>query len=95
MQFRVASPPIAPPTIRVAIKLFAQYAELVGLPQLDLDLPQGATVADAIAALRARVPAAAQLPERPLAARNLTHVLPAQRLADGDELALLPPLAGG
>jgi len=95
MQFRVASPPIARPTIRVAIKLFAQYAELVGLPQLDLDLPQGATVADAIAALRARVPAAAQLPERPLAARNLTHVLPTQRLADGDELALLPPLAGG
>lgn len=95
MQFRVASSPIARPTIRVAIKLFAQYAELVGLPQLELELPQGATVADAVAVLRAQVPAAAQLPERPLAARNLTHVLSTQPLADGDELALLPPLAGG
>lgn len=95
MQFRVATPPIAGPTIRVAIKLFAQYAELVGVPRVDLELPQGATVADAVAALRSQVPAAEQLPERPLAARNLTHVLATQRLADGDELALLPPLAGG
>lgn len=95
MQFRVATPSTAPTTIHVAIKLFAQYEELVGLSQAEVELPQGATVSDAIAALRSRVPAAAQLPERPLAARNLTHVLPTQRLADGDELALLPPLAGG
>lgn len=95
MQFHAATPPTAHPTIRVAVKLFAQYAELVGTPLMELELPQGATVADAVAALRSRVPAAAQLPERPLAARNLTHVLATQRLADGDELALLPPLAGG
>ena len=95
MQFRVATPRTIQPAIRVAIKLFAQYAELVGLPQVEIELPQGATVADAVAALRSQVPAAAQLPEHPLAARNLTHVLPTQPLADGDELALLPPLAGG
>jgi molybdopterin synthase catalytic subunit len=95
MQFRTAPPPTAPPTIRVTVKLFARYAELLGIPQLEVAIPRGATVADAVAALRRQVPAAAQLPERPLAARNLTHVLPTQRLADGDELALLPPLAGG
>jgi molybdopterin converting factor small subunit len=95
MQFRVATPPTSRPTIRVTLKLFAQYAELVGIQQLDVELPQGATVADAVTALRRQVTAAAALPERPLAARNLTHVLPTQRLTDGDELALLPPLAGG
>jgi molybdopterin synthase catalytic subunit len=95
MQFRVVTPPTARPAIRVAIKLFAQYAELLGMAQVELELPQGATVAEAVAVLRSRVPAAALLPERPLAARNLTHVLPSQQLADGDELALLPPLAGG
>ncbi len=95
MQFRVATTPTAQPTIRVAVKLFAQYAELVGKRQLQVELPRGATVADAVAALRSQVPAAAELPERPLTARNLAHVLPTERLADGDELALLPPLAGG
>jgi molybdopterin converting factor small subunit len=95
MQFRTAPPPTAQLTIRVTMRLFAQYAELLGIQQLDIELPQGATVADAVSALRRQVPAAAQLPQRPLAARNLTHVLPTQRLTDGDELALLPPLAGG
>jgi len=95
MQFRVGSPPTARPAIRVAIKLFAHYAEVLGMPQVEVELPRGATVADAVAALRSQVPAAAQLPERPLAARNLSHVLSTQELADGDELALLPPLAGG
>lgn len=95
MQFRTAAPPTAHPTIRVKMRLFAQYAELLGIQQWDVELPEGATVADAVSALRRQMPAAAQLPQRPLAARNLTHVLPTQRLADGDELALLPPLAGG
>lgn len=77
------------------MKLFAQYAELVGTPSVELDLPEGATVADAVAALRRHSANAALLPQRPLAALNLEHVLPGRRLADGDELALLPPLAGG
>jgi molybdopterin converting factor small subunit len=95
MQFRIATPPTAHPTIRVTMRFFAQYAELLGIQRLDVELPEGATVADAISALRREVPAAGQLPERPLAARNLTHVLSTQGLSDGDELALLPPLAGG
>lgn len=95
MQFRVTTPPAAHPTIRVTLKLFAQYEELAGVGQVEVELPRDATVADAVAALRRQIPAAAQLPERPLAARNLTHVLPTQHLTDGDELALLPPLAGG
>jgi len=97
MQFHAASsaPSASPARIRVTLKLFAQYGELAGVQQLELELPPDATVADAVAALKQQVPAATGLPERPLAARNLTHVLPTQRLTDGDELALLPPLAGG
>ncbi len=95
MQFRVAAPPTSPTTIRVTMKLFAQYAELLGAQRVDLELPEGATVADAVAALRRQAPGGSQLPERPLAALNLVHVLPNQRLSDRDELALLPPLAGG
>jgi len=34
-------------------------------------------------------------PEHPLVARNEAHALPGDTLRDGDELALLPPLAGG
>ncbi len=95
MQFRVAATPASATAIRVTIKLFAQYEELVGAPSVELELPQGATVADAVAALRRRSPNGGLLPERPMAALNLVHALRDQRLTDRDELALLPPLAGG
>jgi molybdopterin converting factor small subunit len=94
MQFHAA--PAAPPTtIRVRVRLFAQYAELVGSDLAAVDLPPNATVADAVSALRRQLANGHLLPPRPLAARNLAHVLPDQPLADGDELALFPPLAGG
>jgi molybdopterin converting factor small subunit len=79
---------------RVHILLFASYAERLGLERLDAALPPGATVADALDYLRA-LPGGAELPPRPLCARNLAHVTTDVTLADGDELAVLPPLAGG
>ncbi|MBI2073347.1 MAG: MoaD/ThiS family protein [Gemmatimonadetes bacterium] len=95
MQFRVTSPAEPGTAIRVTVRLFAQYAELVGTSAVTVELPPGATVADAVAAVRQQAKYGQKLPARPLAAVNLAHVLPDQRLSDGDELALLPPVAGG
>ena len=77
------------------MKLFARYAEITGSEEVALDLPEPATVADAVLLLRAKVPNGELLPERPLVALNQEHVLPEDCLREGDELALLPPLAGG
>jgi len=95
MEFRVASAAESATAIRVTVRLFAHYAELTGSDAVALELPSGATVADAVAALRRQVNNGEKLPTRPLAAVHLTHVLPDRRLSDGDELALLPPLSGG
>jgi molybdopterin converting factor small subunit len=81
-------------TTRVHILLFASYAERLGLERLEAALPSGATVADALDYLRA-LPGGSELPPRPLCARNFAHVSTDVTLADGDELAVLPPLAGG
>jgi molybdopterin converting factor small subunit len=85
---------IAPRSTRVQILLFASYAERLGLDRLEAALPSAATVADALDYLRA-LPGGADLPPRPLCARNLAHVSTDAPLVDGDELAVLPPLAGG
>jgi molybdopterin synthase catalytic subunit len=95
MQFRVAAQTDPTTAIKVTVRLFAQYAELVGAETITLELPPGSAVADAVGAVRRQVKNGQKLPTRPLAAVNLAHVLPDQRLADGDEVALLPPLAGG
>jgi molybdopterin converting factor small subunit len=81
--------------VHVRMLLFASYAEVVGVEACDLALSASATVADALVELRLRYPAADVLPSRPLCARNHSQVAMEDEVRDGDELALLPPLAGG
>jgi len=81
--------------VRVRCRLFARYAEVAGVEDVELDVPGPATVGDAVALLRRQLPLGHLLPARPLVARNRAHALPDDPLADGDELAILPPLAGG
>lgn len=79
----------------IRLKFFARYAELVGQEEIELPLPAPATVAEVVRRVRTGVPGAAQLPERPLTAVNLRHVRLDAPVRDGDEIAFLPPLAGG
>jgi len=82
-------------TVRVRCRLFARYAEVTGEEVVEVTVPAPATVADVVRQLRAQVAQGHHLPEHPLVARNREHALPRDAVADGDELALLPPLAGG
>ena len=79
--------------MKVRVRLFAMYAEALGA-ELVLDLPAGATAADALAAVRRRQ-GAEHLPPSPLIAVNQRYAKPDTALADGDEVALIPPVAGG
>jgi molybdopterin converting factor small subunit len=85
---------VSAPSLTVRCRLFSRYAEAAGSSEITLELPNPSTVADAIAFLRAQLPPNA-LPERPLTALNAVHALASETLHEGDELALLPPMAGG
>jgi sulfur-carrier protein len=87
-------PITAPPTVTVRVLLFASYADTLGVDSLELSLESPATVGDALDRLRS-LPGGERLPRKPLCALNLTHVRPDAPLSAGDELAILPPLAGG
>jgi MoaE-MoaD fusion protein len=76
--------------MRVRVRLFAALRERAGTGELDLDLPEGATVADALQELD---PLAGGLPL--VLAVNREYADRAQRLAPGDELAAIPPVSGG
>ncbi|MES1259630.1 MAG: MoaD/ThiS family protein [Gemmatimonadota bacterium] len=79
---------------RHVVRLFARYAELFGNDQVDVMLPSSATVADVIAALR-ELPGGGSLPASPFVVVNMVKEQPAAPVKAGDEIALLPPLAGG
>lgn len=79
--------------MRIRIRLFASYREAAGVSTFELDLPSGATAADALAAVSRRHPA---LPSRGvLVARNEEYAEPEAELAEGDVVALIPPVSGG
>jgi molybdopterin converting factor small subunit len=80
---------------QIRLKFFARYAELVGADEHELSVSLPATVADVVRRARDEIPGASAIPEKPLAAVNLRHVQLDAIVAEGDEVALLPPLAGG
>jgi molybdopterin converting factor small subunit len=84
----------AVPAVTVRVLLFASYADKLGFNSIDLTIEAPATMGDVLERLR-RLPGGGRLPPKPLCAVNLAHVKTDAPLSEGDELAILPPLAGG
>ncbi len=82
-------------TVRVHVRLFAIQRELAGTRTIDLELDEPATIEDVWAALVGRVPALAGGRSAVRFARNGEYADPADRVADGDEVACIPPVSGG
>ena len=80
--------------MNVRVRLFASAREAAGVGHLDLDLPDGRAVRDAIAAITALHPPVSGIRQMVIA-RNREYVGLDEPLADGDELALIPPVSGG
>jgi molybdopterin converting factor subunit 1 len=78
----------------VTVQLFASYAESFGGPTLQLPLKSGSTVADLLDHLRV-LPGASILPDSPRVAVNRKFATADQVVDPGDEIALIPPVAGG
>jgi len=82
-------------TLTVRLRYLARYAELLGVEGEELAVAEPVTVERVVDAVRAKHPAASQLPAKPLCAVNFRQALWGDRVAAGDEVALLPPVAGG
>ncbi len=78
----------------VRVLLFASYAEALGRDEVAVETPSGATVADVLAHLRT-MPGADRLPPQPLVAINARYARVGDLVHAGDEVAVIPPVAGG
>jgi molybdopterin converting factor subunit 1 len=77
----------------VNVLLFASYADALGRPRIEMAVAPGSTVADMVA--RVRDGHADRLPARPLVAVNQEYATYDRVIEPGDEIALIPPVAGG
>src|SRR5207247_11445110 len=80
--------------MRVVVRLFASYREAAGVGRIELELPAGAKVKDAIFSILKDHPLIAE-GRQVVIARNQEYVTADEPLADGDEVALIPPVSGG
>jgi molybdopterin converting factor subunit 1 len=81
--------------MRCHVLLFANLAEAVGADHLDLDLPDDATVADAVDALAAAHPSIAEARATLAVAVDEAYCNGDTLLHDAATLALIPPVSGG
>ena len=80
----------------VNVRLFAMLRERAGTESLTVEVADGATVRDAVEAVSGQHDLADLIDRMPVVmAVNREYVPPDQSLAEGDELALIPPVSGG
>ena len=88
-------PPSPRPPVTVQTLFFASYRDLLGVSRLDVELAEGSTVADLVHELRGRGAPFDTLPAEPAVAVNRTYAPLSETLGSGDEVAFIPPVAGG
>ena len=81
--------------MHVTIRLFARLRELAGASELTRELPDGAVASDAWQVLVAECPALADYTRSIACAVNEEYARLTAALADGDDVAFLPPVSGG
>lgn len=81
--------------MRVTVRYFAILRESIGRAREERELPLGASVQDLLDRIQADVPLVGGLRASSMLMVNQEYVSPDHELHDGDEFALIPPVAGG
>lgn len=80
--------------MQLSLLFFALYRDLAGTDRKVVEIPQGSTVAELVRFVRS-LPGHDWLPPEPVVAVNQEYAAPDLVLKFADEVAFLPPVAGG
>jgi molybdopterin converting factor subunit 1 len=81
--------------MHITLRLFASYREAVGKSELPFEIDAGSTPRDVLARLRELYPQTQRLSDRLAFAVNASYAPADTVLNEGDEVTLIPPVAGG
>jgi molybdopterin converting factor subunit 1 len=81
--------------MRVTVRLFARLRDLAGSGELIRDVPDEATVRTVWQSLVSEMPALEEYERTMSVAVNADYSKMTAAVADGDEVAFLPPVSGG
>ncbi|HXK01885.1 MAG TPA: molybdenum cofactor biosynthesis protein MoaE [Verrucomicrobiae bacterium] len=81
--------------MRARILFFGMLREIAGMSSEEAEFPEGSDLAGVFRAYAARFPRFHEIARSIVVARNHEFADPATRIAEGDEIAFLPPVSGG
>ena len=81
--------------MNISVLFFANLRERYQRDTMDLNVPEGTLVKDIFSIITDNTHEAQWMTKSTLCAVNANHVSKDTLLKEGDELALLPPMAGG
>ena len=81
--------------MRVNVKLFARLRDVAGTGEMECEVPAGSTVADVWASLGQQFPSLSPYAASISCAVNAEYARMNAPVANGDEVAFLPPVSGG
>ena len=81
--------------MQVTVKFFSFFRHIAGTDQLSIDLPEGATLAGLLNALREKLDSPSLTNEGVIMMVNHKNASPETILREGDDVLLLPILGGG
>jgi molybdopterin converting factor subunit 1 len=81
--------------MKVKVKLFAAFRDIVGKKEEDLELRDGSTVQSLLEDYIHRFPQMGRFREHIILSVNKEYGAPGRLLKDGDEISFLPPVSGG
>ena len=81
--------------MKARVQFYAQLRELIGVHELDLEFPQGATVRELLEKVYAQKPALRAHDKSILVGAGLEFVDRNYVLHPGEEVAIMPPVQGG
>lgn len=81
--------------LKIRVKLYAAFRDIVGSKEEDLDLKEGSTVNDLLNDYIGRFPQLSRYRDHIILSVNKEYGAPSRALRDGDEVSFLPPVSGG
>jgi MoaD family protein len=81
--------------MKVRVKFYSQLRDLAGAPELEVDIPEKAIVADLLEKIFAQVPALRARDKSILVGAGVEFVDRNYELKANDEISVMPPVQGG
>jgi molybdopterin synthase sulfur carrier subunit len=81
--------------MKVRVQFYAQLRELIGVHELEVEIPQGAIVRELVEEIYAQKPALRAHDKSILIGAGLEFVDRNYKLKSGEEISIMPPVQGG